>query len=533
MGHNLTGQSHRVCSCLTPSSSVYHLSDERLGENPVCLQVTMEALISAVLGDLASRAISFVVDKCREQRTAEEDLQRLQQLLLRLRAIVEEAEGRHVTNRGMICQVSLMTKQMFRGYYLLDTFKCREKKDNNEEVSVSSFVQSKFNPAKRFRRLSSNTQIESMVIGRESSKELKQAVLILERMVADMKEFVIFLMSYPRMHRQPYGAYLFLDKFMFGRQMEREQAISFLLQAEPLGAERLGVLPIVGPALIGKSTFVEHVCDDERVRSHFSLILLYSGNDLKGETAMTFREHCLIKHENIVASGKERSLVVIELSGDMDEGAWKRLLHSAERCMTRGSKIIVTSRSEKMVRFGTTEAIKLSCLSKEAYWYFFKMLVFGSTDPEEHPRLASIAMELAPRMCGSFISAYVVAALLRENFSTRFWCRLLRNNSKYMQKNALLAGEYFDEDKPRYVMTITGTRRVSEDHKLFLLHHSYQKGPAAQGEVPRITLVDVLFSRWSTVPRDKFEVLCWRSLIPPYYSYINACEFVRHKNTTP
>uniref|UniRef100_A0A452ZN21 Rx N-terminal domain-containing protein n=1 Tax=Aegilops tauschii subsp. strangulata TaxID=200361 RepID=A0A452ZN21_AEGTS len=413
----------------------------------------MEALISAVLGDLASRAISFVVDKCREQRTAEEDLQRLQQLLLRLRAIVEEAEGRHVTNRGMICQVSLMTKQMFRGYYLLDTFKCREKKDNNEEVSVSSFVQSKFNPAKRFRRLSSNTQIESMVIGRESSKELKQAVLILERMVADMKEFVIFLMSYPRMHRQPYGAYLFLDKFMFGRQMEREQAISFLLQAEPLGAERLGVLPIVGPALIGKSTFVEHVCDDDR--------------------------------------------------------------------------------SEKMVRFGTTEAIKLSCLSKEAYWYFFKMLVFGSTDPEEHPRLASIAMELAPRMCGSFISAYVVAALLRENFSTRFWCRLLRNNSKYMQKNALLAGEYFDEDKPRYVMTITGTRRVSEDHKLFLLHHSYQKGPAAQGEVPRITLVDVLFSRWSTVPRDKFEVLCWRSLIPPYYSYINACEFVRHKNTTP
>ena len=75
----------------------------------------MEALISAVLGDLASRAISFVVDKCREQRTAEEDLQRLHQLLLRLRAVVEEAEGWHVTAK-MICQTSMMTKQMFRGY---------------------------------------------------------------------------------------------------------------------------------------------------------------------------------------------------------------------------------------------------------------------------------------------------------------------------------------------------------------------------------------------------------------------------------
>ncbi|KAF6991312.1 hypothetical protein CFC21_008410 [Triticum aestivum] len=492
----------------------------------------MEALISAVLGDLAGRAISFVVDKCREQRTAEEDLQRLQQLLLRLRAIVEEAEGRRVTNRGMICQVSMITKQMFRGYYLLDTFKCREKKANDEEVSLSSFIQSKFNPAKRFRRLSSNTQTESMVIGRESSKELKHVVLVLESMVADMREFAIFLMSYPRMHRQPYGAYLFLDKYMFGRQMEREHAISFLLQAEPLGGENLGVLPIVGPGLIGKSTLVEHVCDDERVRNHFSLILLYSRNDLKDETAIAFRDNCVTKHQNITLD-KERSLVVIELLGDVDKAAWKRLLQSAERCMTRGSKIIVTSRSEKMVRFGTTEAIKLSCLSKEAYWYFFKMLVFGSTDPEEHPRLTSIAMELALRMCGSFICAYVIAALLRENLSAWFWCRVLRSFRKYMQKNLLLAGEYFYEDKPRYVMTIAETRRVSGDRKLFLLHHSYQKGPAAQGKVPRITLADVLFSRWGTVPWGKFEVLCWRSLIPPYYNYIYACEFVRHKNTTP
>uniref|UniRef100_A0A8R7K347 NB-ARC domain-containing protein n=2 Tax=Triticum urartu TaxID=4572 RepID=A0A8R7K347_TRIUA len=454
----------------------------------------METFISAVLGDLAGRAISFVVDKCREQGTEEDDLQRLHQLLLRLRVIIEEAEGRCVTNRGMICQVSMMRKQMFRGHYLLDTFKCREKKTDDEEVSRSLFIQSKFNPAKRFRRLSSGTQIESIEIGRDISKELKQLVLALETVVVDMKEFAIFLMSYPRMCREPYGAYLFFDKCMFGRQMEREQAISFLLQPEPLGGLNLGVLPIVGPGLIGKSTLVEHVCDDERVHNHFSLILLYNGNDLKDETAMTFRDHCVVKHQNM-ASGKERLLVVIELLGDVDEEAWKRLLHSAESCMTCGSKIIVTSRSEKMIRFGTAEAIKLSCLSEEAYWYFFKMLVFGSTDPEEHPRV-------------------------------------LRSFRKYMQKNLLLFGEYCDVDKSQYIMTIAETRRVSEDLKPFLLHHSYQKGPAAQGEVPRITVVDVLFSRWSTVPQGKFEVLCWRSLIPPYYNYINACEFVRQNTTS-
>ena len=44
------------------------------------------------------------------------------------------------------------------------------------------------------------------------------------------------------MYRQPYGAYayVYLDKYIFGRQVEREQASSLLLQAEPLGVENLG-----------------------------------------------------------------------------------------------------------------------------------------------------------------------------------------------------------------------------------------------------------------------------------------------------
>nr|XP_051208696.1 uncharacterized protein LOC127325904 [Lolium perenne] len=102
----------------------------------------MEALISAVLGDIVSRAISVVVKKCREQTTANEEttikdnLQRLHQLLLRISAVVEEAEGRCITNQGMIRQVSMMIKQMFRGYYLLDSFKCRNNKTDEEETSV-------------------------------------------------------------------------------------------------------------------------------------------------------------------------------------------------------------------------------------------------------------------------------------------------------------------------------------------------------------------------------------------------------------
>ncbi|VAH09731.1 disease resistance protein RGA2-like [Triticum dicoccoides] len=524
-------QSHRVNKVLSLSSSEHHLYSDVLGGVPVHSRFTMETIISVVLGDLVGRAISFVVEKRREKTTAEEDLQRLRQLLLRISAVVEEAEGRCVTNRGMIHQASTMREQMFRGYYLLDAFRCREKKTDDEEVSHFLFAQSNFNPAKRFRRLSSNTQIESTVTVRVSSQELKQVVLGLESMLVDMKEFAIFLMSYPRMYRQPYGAYLFVDKYMFGRQMEREQAIRFLLQAElPYG--NVGVLPVVGSAYVGKSTLVEHVCNDERVQNHFSLILLYIGNNLQDETMTTFRDHCVIKHQNI-SLDEEKSLVVIELLGDVDKGVWKRLLHSSERCMPHGSKIIITSRSEKVASLGTTEAVRLNYLSKEAYWYFFRMLVFGSTDPEEHPKLTSIAMEIAVEMCGSFLYAYVAAALLRENLSARFWYRVLRHLREYKQKNILLLGEYpAEEDQPRYILSLAKRRHGSEDTKFLLQSSHCHNGPASHGGLPKITMVDLLSGTWSAMPRGKFEVLSWRSVIPPYYSYTTACEFVRHSSST-
>ena len=159
--------------------------------------------------------------------------------------------------------------------------------------------------------------------------------------------------------------------------------------------------------------------------------------------------------------------------------------------------------------------------------------MFGSTDPEEHPKLTSIAMEIAVEMCGSFLYAYVAAALLRENLSARFWYRVLRHLREYKQKNILLLGEYpAEEDQPRYILSLAKRRHGSEDTKFLLQSSHCHNGPASHGGLPKITMVDLLSGTWSAMPRGKFEVLSWRSVIPPYYSYTTACEFVRHSSST-
>ncbi|GJN10466.1 hypothetical protein PR202_ga28561 [Eleusine coracana subsp. coracana] len=191
--------------------------------------------------------------------------------------------------------------------------------------------------------------------------------------------------------------------------MEAELVINFLLQTQP--HQDLEVLPIVGPGKVGKSTLVAHVCKDERIHGHFSEVFFLHNHDFRDDELelVTFIEACAMKHQNLPSQSNSdrRVLFVVELVGDLNEDAWNMLYSASKRCLPRGSKIIVTSRSDKVKRLGTTGTVTLKYLSNEAYWYFFKTLTFGSTDPETHPRLACLAMEIARVLNGTFLSATV------------------------------------------------------------------------------------------------------------------------------
>ncbi|KAE8791098.1 Disease resistance protein RGA2 [Hordeum vulgare] len=176
----------------------------------------MDILVSAILGDLASRSASFLISKYFQQQPDIDNIvQRLQSVLPRIDIVVEEAEERNITNQGMLRQLKMLRQGMYRGHYVLDSL--RFQAALNEEWMVDT----------------------------------------LEDTMAGMKEFIFFLESYPRILRKPYGTYLLLDNCMFGRQTERLRVLNFLLC--PSATSDLAVLPIVGPIRVGKSTLVEYV----------------------------------------------------------------------------------------------------------------------------------------------------------------------------------------------------------------------------------------------------------------------------------
>uniref|UniRef100_I1NMZ7 NB-ARC domain-containing protein n=1 Tax=Oryza glaberrima TaxID=4538 RepID=I1NMZ7_ORYGL len=367
---------------------------------------------------------------------------------------------------------------MYRGYYTLDTFRFRAhdvKKEKDHEVSYS-FVLSKFNHAKRVCFCSDSD---------ERVKELEKVVVSLETIIGDANEFIKLSSTYPRLSRQPYSMYLLLDKCMFGRQMEMECVINFLLQEEiTYGADHLGVLPIIGPGKVGKSTLVEHACIDERVRSHFSQIVFFSKDGLTDGNIVTLKDCGTTKHQTHDAlGGSERRLVVVELDGEIDQGLWERFYSASKSCFAYGSKIIITSRSDKIASFGTTQ-----------------VRAFGSSDPAENPKLASLAMDMASE----------------KNLS-------IYSSTNPLDPWAVVAPLYI----PRANKNLDPVAILNNYQRNCNETHSYSglitaSSPSAASQ---IMVQDIMFG--TATPPGKFEVLAWRSHIPPYYSCVFDCEIKR------
>lgn len=169
-------------------------------------------------------------------------------------------------------------------------------------------------------------------------------------------------------------------------------------------------LPIIGGCYVGKKTLVGHACHDKRVMSHFSSIVHLSADDIQRKDNKLFTQ--------------TRTLVVIEFFSDVEDDYWEKF-YSSTTCMGNGSKVIIISRLESVARFGTMTPIRLNSLSHEEYVYLFKVLAFGSTNPDNHPQLASIGMEIARMLRGLLLSANVIAEMLRKNLSVQYWLHIL------------------------------------------------------------------------------------------------------------
>ncbi|XP_044439281.1 uncharacterized protein [Triticum aestivum] len=403
-----------------------------------------ELIISAVVGDMVGRVISLLAGRFKGQGCTDAKLRRICHMLVKVHSAVEEAKGRQITNCGTLEWLSELNDGVYQGRYLLDTVQCRDQEledEHADKVVGQPFSLSLLNPAKRVRVAA--CAVKSLLSRHDVGvgEDMDRVVEILETVSSDLKEFMMLLRNCQPIHR-PLATNIFVEGQMFGRHVEKQRIINFLLHdGGPSTGEKVGVLPIVGDIGVGKTTLAQHVCDDERVRSHFPIILysnlLYTRAMARGEAALVLgSRHTVRDAKEFIESlhvlkqkyFTKRFLMVFE---DVDADK-KQLLEEILLILRHGkhgSRIIITTNSRAIAAsMGTVQPISLKVMPHQEYWFFFKAHAFAGRDVEEDPRMLAEGKAIARKLNGSFFGAKIIGGVLKAHPNPQFWRRVVRSN---------------------------------------------------------------------------------------------------------
>uniref|UniRef100_A0ACD5Z0L5 Uncharacterized protein n=1 Tax=Avena sativa TaxID=4498 RepID=A0ACD5Z0L5_AVESA len=409
-----------------------------------------EAIVSSVVADMVGRALSLLAGHLLDQqpdRGADAKLPRLRHLLVRVESVAEAAGARWITSHALLAWLAELVYGAYRGRYLLDALPSRAGQDegHGKLVRARSFsLPSSFNPSKRLR-----VAARRLLLG--DADELDAVLANLERVAGGLTEFIMLLqMCPPAPHRPLPVTGMYADSLMFGRHAERRRVLDFLLRddesGEPAVAE-LGTLPIIGAPGLGRTTLVQHVCEDPAVRRRFSLVIMLDFHCMSlmatGETELLLRSLFAPSASSVLSSGdgeKKLSLLERKLRGErflavFDNVDTRRrlvvdaIMPTLRRAGRRGSKVIVTSTDAELVAgLGTVVPIELRPLPREEYWFFFRAHAFGD-GAEPDPQLAAAGQAIAKKLRGSFLGGKIVGALLRSRPDAGLWRSVLNSSS--------------------------------------------------------------------------------------------------------
>ncbi|KAM0920952.1 hypothetical protein ACQ4PT_007182 [Festuca glaucescens] len=322
-----------------------------------------------------------------------------------------EAGARRITSHALLAWLAELVNGAFRARYLLDALPSGRGQDerHGKLVPVRSFsLPSSFNPSKRLCVAARRLLLRD---ADASANELDGILADLERVAGGLTEFIMLLqMCPPAPHRPLATTGIYADSLMFGRHAERRRVLDFLLEDDEGGepvVEELGILSIIGAAGLGRTTLVQHVCEDPAVRRRFSLVMMLDFHCMSlmaaGETELFLRSLFAPTAASVLSGGDSEKLSLLhrKLRGE-------RFLAVFDNVDTRRRQV-VDAIMPTLRRAGRAHA-------------------FGS-DAEADPRLAAAGQAIAKRLRRSFLGGKIVGALLRSRPDARLWRSVLNSSS--------------------------------------------------------------------------------------------------------
>nr|ACJ22815.1 NBS-LRR type putative disease resistance protein CNL-B18 [Phaseolus vulgaris]ACZ74714.1 CNL-B18 [Phaseolus vulgaris] len=395
------------------------------------------ALLSAFLQVAFDRLTSpQIVDFFRGRKLDEKLLRNLKIMLRSIDALADDAELRQFTNPHIKAWLFDVKEAVFDAEDLLgeidyELTRCQVEAQSQPQTftsKVSNFFNSTFT--------SFNKKIES---------EMKEVLEKLEYL-ANQKGALGLKEgtssgdgSGSKMPQKLPSSSLVVESVIYGRDADKDIIINWLT-SETDNPNQPSILSIVGMGGLGKTTLAQHVYNDPKIEDakfdikawvcvsdHFHVLtvtrtILEEITNQKDDSGNLQMVHKKLKEK---LSGNKFFLVL--------DDVWNKKREEWEAVRTPlsygapGSKILVTTREEKVASNMSSKVHRLKQLRKEECWNVFENHALKDGDLELNDELKEIGRRIVDRCKGLPLALKTIGCLLRTKSSISDWKNILES----------------------------------------------------------------------------------------------------------
>uniref|UniRef100_A0A7N2MTP7 Uncharacterized protein n=2 Tax=Quercus lobata TaxID=97700 RepID=A0A7N2MTP7_QUELO len=411
-----------------------------------------DGIVSSMTGEIVSKLISYATKLISSARGCEDELRGIRQSLTMIRAVLTDAERRQVRDESVKFWLQMLEDVAYEADDVLDEFAYESPRQKievgNQRKRKVRDICSTSNPCLFHLPMADKIKAiqESLVRVEDLANKYGFAKLLLVESVDTNNEII---------PNRETNSFLNHSE-VIGRQNDVLEIVNLLTSTTN---QQLSVLPIVGMAGLGKTTFAKLVYNHELVKKHFDkTIWVCVSNDfnekrilreilesLTNKSSQLQSENAILQNLQKELQGK-RYLLILDDVWNEDHMIWDKLSGCLLGINSNiGNNIIVTTRSDNVARImETIPSYHLEKLLEDECWSIIKKMV--SSIPLT-PDLETIGYDIAKKCGGVPLAAKVLGGTMARFLQPSQGSCVVMEDIGNMYFDILLANSLFQAEK--------------------------------------------------------------------------------------